>query len=32
MQSLEYLIAHAQQHAPENLLALQEAHAKSRKS
>ncbi|GAX74866.1 hypothetical protein CEUSTIGMA_g2312.t1 [Chlamydomonas eustigma] len=28
MQSTEYLVAHAQNHAPENLLALQEAQSK----
>lgn len=30
MQSLEYQLQHAQQHAPENLLALEEAIAKSK--
>ncbi|GFH09302.1 uncharacterized protein HaLaN_04412, partial [Haematococcus lacustris] len=29
MQSLEYLVAHAKHHAPQNLLALQEAQAKA---
>jgi hypothetical protein len=29
MQSLEYLIAHAQAHSPEVLLALQEARTKA---